>query len=309
MLILHVPIPLQLHERLWLKAAWQLLCSPPLFSSFSPTLPCCTTAPYSTLFSSALLLMEEGEEERLGFPVWFYSQVPIHGQSSCRSPESHLTSMALDCAPHGAIENPWAHGRGLTVEQAWLQSHALAAKPGTGTEPEQGCSPALHPPYRSIPLRLLRASAPERRVGAQAAQAPAHTQAQGTALSQCPGICSHLAPGSTPLLQGKYPNTTAYRFLLLPSLPNSKLKLDFSNHQIPPGKQRDLGTGDFERKAGRYWSNKSCSSLSSSSAAPRCVTTLGVVRKEHRHCSWQLSQAGTEPWEPNLQTFLGTLSP
>lgn len=100
MLILHVPIPLHLHERLWLKAAWQLLCSPPLFSSFPPALPCCTPAPCSTPFSSALLLMEEGEGERLGFPLWFYPQVPIPGQSNCRSPESHLISMARWTAPH-----------------------------------------------------------------------------------------------------------------------------------------------------------------------------------------------------------------
>lgn len=76
MLILHVPIPLHLHERLWLKAAWLSSCSPPLFSSFPPALPCCTTAPCSTPFPSALLLTEEGEGERLGFLVWFYPQSP-----------------------------------------------------------------------------------------------------------------------------------------------------------------------------------------------------------------------------------------
>lgn len=127
-------------------------------------------------------------------------------------------------------------------------------------EPEQGCSPALHPPHPSFPLHL-RGEWEHRQLRLQAT--PGH-RAPGTALSQCPGICSHLAP---PLLQGKHPNKTAYRFLLLPSLPNPKLKKDFSNVHVPPGKERDLGTGDFERKSERCWSEKSCSPLSCSPAA------------------------------------------
>lgn len=128
----------------------------------------------------------------------------------------------------------------------------------------------------SIHPCLCRAPAFDRRVGDQTAQASAHTQARSAGLAQCPGMRSQLAPGTAPLLQGKYPNKPAHRFLLLPPLPNENLKQDFSNHKVPPG--RELWAGDFERRAERCPRDESCSPLSSSPADTSGVTTLGVVR-------------------------------
>lgn len=131
-------------------------------------------------------------------------------------------------------------------------------------------------PITSIHPCLCQAPASDRSMGDQTAQASAHIQAWSAALAQCPGMRSQLAPGTAPLLQGKYPNKPARRFLLLPPLPSEKLKQDFGNHKVPPG--RELWAGGFERRAERCPRDESCSPLSSSPADTSGVTTLRAVR-------------------------------
>lgn len=166
MLILHVPCPLPPHERLWLKSTWQLLCSPPPFGSLSPALPCCAAAPCSMPFYSALLLLllEEGEGERLGFPMGLQPPAPLHGQSPHRPPESHLASLAvpLHTVPCPMLSNPRPLG-------SWQRSLQWAGEPRASpccqganvavplhgyppaAEPEQGCLPPSLPPHHQHP--------------------------------------------------------------------------------------------------------------------------------------------------------------
>lgn len=152
MLILHVPIPLHLHERLWLKAAWQLLCLPPLFSSSSPALPCCTTAPCSTPFSSALLLMEEGEGESSASLCGFILKSPSMARAAAddQKPISPPWRTGLRCTlSYSQPRGSWQGGsRGCSPAESC---------PGCRARVRAGMLPALHPPF---PASLCDCSEP-----------------------------------------------------------------------------------------------------------------------------------------------------
>lgn len=112
----------------------------PHFSSLSPALPCYMTAPCSTPVYRALLLLEEDEGERLGFPMGFHPPVPLPWPEPLwvsRIP-SHLSKRV-----------PMAHGTvlhagppqttGLTAGEPTSRQESLGKSPLLGSKP--GCSP------------------------------------------------------------------------------------------------------------------------------------------------------------------------
>lgn len=130
---------------------------------------CSALLPSSALFPQPFLAAQQPLSQRL-FPVPSSSWRKVRGKgltSLCgfipKSP-----SMARAAADHqNPISPPWHAGlcptlscpeplgswqgtRSGAVVAVPLQSHALAAEPEP--QPEQGCSPALHPPYPTIPL-------------------------------------------------------------------------------------------------------------------------------------------------------------
>lgn len=144
MLILHVPIPLHLHERLWLKAAWQVFCSPLLLSSFPQP-----------------FLAAQQPHAKCLFPVLPSSWRKVTGKGlvslcGCILKSPSMARAAAD--DQNPTSPPW-HWTVLTLSCSGTHSGAVLAAPlqSCPAEPEQGCCPALHPPHPSFPLRLLPA--------------------------------------------------------------------------------------------------------------------------------------------------------
>lgn len=73
-----------------------------------------------SLLNAFLRCLEEGEGERVGFPMGFHPPVPVHSQRPCRWPESHLTSLAVP-SWHTRLCSMLSHPKPLGSRQRSLQ--------------------------------------------------------------------------------------------------------------------------------------------------------------------------------------------